>query len=83
MNQSQFTLFRDIGVHLFRYDSREALRFAMNRLALPEPTAPTPLDPQLIPKLEAAIERTKKNSSPSFFGYILFLGDTKKVLLME
>jgi len=64
MHRSQFNLFRDIGVHLFGGDSREALQFAMNRIALPEPTRPTPPDPQLILGLQAAIERIKRNSSP-------------------
>jgi len=64
MNQSQFGLFRDIGGYLFGPHSREALQFAMNRMARLTPVAPIELDPQLILTLEAAIERTRRNSSP-------------------
>jgi hypothetical protein len=63
-HHSQFTLFRDIGAHLFGPHSREAVQFALNRIALPERRASMPLDPQLILKLEAVIERTKKNINP-------------------
>lgn len=63
-SHSQFTLFRDIGRHLFGPHSREAVQFALNRIALPEPRASVPLDPQLILKLEAPIERTKGNINP-------------------
>jgi hypothetical protein len=63
MRHSQFTLFRDIGAHLFGTHSREAIQFAINRMALAEPAAPTPLNPQLILNLEAAIERTRRNCS--------------------
>jgi len=65
INQSRFSLFREIGAHLFGPQSREALQFAMNRMAQPAtPVAPIELDPQLILTLEAAIERTRRNSSP-------------------
>jgi hypothetical protein len=63
MYQSQFSLFRDIGARMFGLRSREALQFAMNRMARPEAVAPVQIDLQLILELEAAIERTKKNSS--------------------
>jgi hypothetical protein len=63
MHQSQFTLFRDIGRHLFGPHSREALWFAMNRLAQAAEVAPIELDPQLILTLEAAIDRSGKSSS--------------------
>lgn len=61
---SQFTLFRDVGGHLFGPHSREAVQFALNRIALKKPRASTTLDPQLILNLEAAIEHTKKNINP-------------------
>jgi hypothetical protein len=64
MHQSQFSLFRDIGGHLFGSSSRDALQFAMNRIARPAPTIPTELDSQLILTLEAATERTRGHSSP-------------------
>jgi hypothetical protein len=64
MLRSQFNLFYDIGVHLFGRRSPEALQFAMNRIARREPAGAVPLDPQLILNLEAAVLRSKKNSSP-------------------
>jgi hypothetical protein len=45
MQRSQFNLFRDIGVHLYGR-SREALRFAMDRIAAPTEAKPI-ADPQL------------------------------------
>jgi hypothetical protein len=64
MHRSQFNLFYDNGVHLFGPRSLEALQFAMNKIARPEPAPSAQLDPRLILNLEAAIARTKKNSSP-------------------
>ena len=63
-NQSRFSLFREIGGHLFGADSRQAIHWAMNRMARPEPAPLIELDPQLILTLKAAIERTKRDSSP-------------------
>lgn len=79
MHQSQFTLFRDIGGHLFGPHSREAVQFAMNRLARPAPVAPIELDPKLIFALEAAIERTREKQFPLAFWIHLF-GQFQKVL---
>jgi hypothetical protein len=64
VNQSRFSLFREIGKHLFGSDSRQAIWFAMNRMGRPEPAPLIQLDPQLILHVESAITRTEKNSSP-------------------
>jgi hypothetical protein len=47
MLRSQFNLFRDIGIYLYR-DSSEALRFAMGKIAQPEPQREPAVDPQMI-----------------------------------
>ena len=47
MLRSQFNLFRDIGIYLYR-DSSEALRFAMDKVAQPDMKPDRPVDPQQI-----------------------------------
>jgi hypothetical protein len=47
MLRSQFNLFRDIGIHLYG-DSSNALRFAMDKIAQPDPQPQRPANPQLI-----------------------------------
>lgn len=54
MYRSQFNLFRDIGVHYYGRSS-EALRFAMDGIALAEPALSRPIDPQLSLGLEKGI----------------------------
>jgi hypothetical protein len=41
MKRSQFNLFYDIGIHLFRRSSRDALDYAMNFMARHEAGLPT------------------------------------------
>jgi hypothetical protein len=47
MRRSQFNLFRDIGIYLY-HDSSEALRFAIDKIAQPDPQPKRWVDPQLI-----------------------------------
>ena len=63
MHRSQFNLFRDIGAHLYGR-SPEALSFAINRIALPNPTPVKPIDPQIVLALEALIARTAQKTLP-------------------
>lgn len=63
MHQSQFTLFRDIGGHLFGLHSREALEFAMNRVALREPTALNAPEAQLTLNLNRWVTSANKLSA--------------------
>lgn len=63
MNQSQFTLFRDIRARMFGHGSREAVLFAMNRMALKGPISPIKVDPQLVLNLTAATERATEDST--------------------
>jgi hypothetical protein len=46
MHRSQFNLFRDIGAHFYGRSS-DALRFAMSRIARPDPIKSARVDPQL------------------------------------
>ncbi len=62
VKRSQFNLFYDVGVHLFGRRSRQALDFALSRMAEPDVKAPAAVDPQLILNLEAAVQRTQKKS---------------------
>ena len=64
MDRSQFNLFRAIGDRLFGPRSGEAIQFAMNRLARPEPEALAPVDAQLILNVTAGIDRRAKSCSP-------------------
>jgi hypothetical protein len=60
MHRSQFNLFRDIGSYLYGRSS-DALRFAMDRIALAEPKLPAPVDPQLSLALKKSVGAVKKN----------------------
>jgi hypothetical protein len=57
MLPSQFNLFRDIGIHLYG-DSSDALRFAMDKIAQPDPRAEHRADRQLILALPRSGWRT-------------------------
>jgi hypothetical protein len=57
MLRSQFDVFRDIGSYLYG-DASEALRFAMGKIARPEPKIEVPADPQLTIALPRAGWRT-------------------------
>jgi hypothetical protein len=63
MNRSQFNLFRDIGAHLYG-NSTDALRSAMDRIALAEPTSSPPVGPQLRLALEKKIRVEGTNVNP-------------------
>jgi len=69
ITRSHFNLFYEVGMYLFKGSPRQALDFAMHMVAEPDVKPPRPVDPQLMINLQAAIERTKKTVSPSFFGY--------------
>lgn len=62
MHRSQFNLFRDIGAHLYGRPS-DALRFAMNRIALAEPTL-LPVEAQLRLALEKPSHAGTENINP-------------------
>lgn len=63
MHRSQFNLFRDIGAHLYGRSS-DALRFAMDRIALTEPILSPPVDTQLSLGLEKRIRAGNRNINP-------------------
>jgi hypothetical protein len=63
MHRSQFNLFRDIGAHLYGKSS-DALRFAMDRIALAEPKSSQPVDPHLRLVLEKRAGADGKNVNP-------------------
>jgi hypothetical protein len=53
----------DIGIHLYGRSS-DALRFAMDRIALAEPILSQPIDRQLRLALEKRVSATEKNINP-------------------
>jgi hypothetical protein len=66
--RSQFNLFRDVGFFLFR-DSRQALDFAMEKIALPDPKptlqefADWKAEKHLFEYFEGAIEAPARTSA--------------------
>jgi hypothetical protein len=74
---SRYLLYLAHGMMLYG-NVMQASRSADGRLGL-NPPAEISFDPQMLFRLEAAIERTKKNSSPLDFLATPFLGDAKKV----
>ena len=83
MHRSQLNLFRDIGVLLFGPHSREALQFAMNRIALPEPGRSDRAESSIDSKPGRGYRtKGKKAVPPSFFGSTFFGRCQKGVLVV-
>ena len=81
MLRSQFNLFRNIGLCLYG-DSPGALRFAMDKIAQPDPRPKRRVDPQLILRFREAAGEREKTATPSFFGDT-FVGQCQKGVLLS
>jgi hypothetical protein len=67
MERSQFNLFHDIGIHVFRGNRRQALDYAMGFLARVERVAPVirGLDPQSYLALSIKCSPVERRTVPS------------------